>query len=54
MEWMDRVLTVGRDGSDDLAKLELVKDGGLTSSIETNYEDPYLLLHKQATEQLPK
>jgi len=25
---MDRVLTDGRDGSDDLAKLELVKDGG--------------------------
>ena len=30
------VETDGRDGGDDLAKLELVEDGGLTGGIETN------------------
>ena len=28
--------TDGGDGGDDLAKLELVEDGGLTSGVETN------------------
>jgi len=51
---MDELSSHGRDGRDDLAELELVEDGGLTSGIETNHEDPHLLLREQATEQLPE
>lgn len=43
--------TDGRDGGDDLTKLELVEDGGLAGGIETNHEDAHLfLLHKQREE----
>jgi len=34
----------GGDGGDDLAKLELVEDRGLTGGIETNHQDAHLLL----------
>ena len=47
-------LTNGWNGGDDLAKLEPVQDGGLTSSIETNHEDTHLFLRKQLAEQLPE
>jgi hypothetical protein len=48
-EW---ALTDCGDGSDDLSKLELVEDGGLTSRIETHHEDPHLLLGEEAAEEL--
>ena len=37
----------GRDGGDDLTELELVEDGGLASSVETDHEDAALLLGAQ-------
>ena len=40
-------LTDGRDSRDDLAELELVQDGGLTGSIETDHEDAHLLLAEE-------
>ena len=49
---VEKGLTDGGDGGDDLAELELVEDGGLTSCIETDHEDPHLLLGEEATEQL--
>ena len=49
---MHRALTDGWDGGDDLSELELVEDGGLTSGIETNHENPHLLLGEEAAEQL--
>ena len=47
-------LTNGWNRGDDLAKLELVQDGGLTSSVETNHEDTHLFLCKESAEQLPE
>jgi len=46
------IKSYGGDGGDDLAELELVEDGGLTSRVETNHEDPHLLLGEEAAEQL--
>lgn len=37
------VETDGRDGGDVLAKLELVKDGGLAGGIEAEHEDAHFL-----------
>jgi len=37
-------LTDGGDGGDDLAKLELVEDGGLSGGVEPHHKDPHLLL----------
>ena len=34
----------GGDGGDDLAELELVEDGGLTSGIETDHKNTHFLL----------
>nr|CAB3474593.1 unnamed protein product [Digitaria exilis] len=51
---VEEVLTDGGDGGDDLAELELVEDGGLTSGIKTDHEDPHLLLGEEAAEQLPE
>jgi hypothetical protein len=48
----DERRTYGGDGGDDLAELELVEDGGLTGRVETNHEDPHLLLGEEAAEQL--
>jgi hypothetical protein len=39
-------LTNGRDRGDDLSKLELVEDGGLTSSIETNHQNSHFFLRE--------
>jgi hypothetical protein len=49
---MQRALTDGGDGGDDLPELELVEDGGLTSGVETDHENPHLLLGEEAAEQL--
>jgi len=40
------------DSGDDLTKLELVEDGGLSGSIQTNHQDSHLLLSPQLIEQL--
>jgi hypothetical protein len=45
-------LTDGRNGGDDLPKLQLVKDGRLTGSIETNHKNAHLLLGEEPLEQL--
>jgi len=38
----------GRNGGDDLSQLQLVKDCGFTSSIQSDHENPHLFLAKQA------
>ena len=38
--------TNGRDGGHNLAKLELVQDGGLAGGIETDHENAHLLLDR--------
>jgi len=45
-------LTDGGDGGDNLAKLELVENGGFTGSIQTDHKDAHLLLAEEAREQL--
>lgn len=45
-------LTNGRNGCDDLAKLELVEDGSLTSSIKTNHQNSHFFLGEKPTEKL--
>lgn len=47
-------LTDGWDCRHNLPKLELVQNGGLTSSIETNHKDTHLFLGKKPAEQLGK
>ncbi len=49
-----RARTDGRDGSDNLTKLELVENGGFTSGIETDHENSHLLLPPQPVKQLGK
>lgn len=44
-------LTNGGNGCDDLAKLELVENGGLTSSIETDHQNSHFFLGKKPAEQ---
>ena len=36
--------TNGGDGCDNFTKLELVEDGGLSSSVQTDHQDSHLLL----------
>merc|ERR1719222_1497539 len=43
-----------RNSRDNLAQLQLVQNGGLTSSIETNHQNSHLLLANKALEQLSK
>jgi len=38
------------DGGDDLSQLELIKNGGFTSSIKPHHENPHLLLAEEALE----
>lgn len=45
-------LTDGRDGGDDLTKLQLVQNSGLTSSIKTYHQNPHFFLGKKPAEQL--
>jgi len=40
------------DSRDDFTKLELVKDGGLSSCVQTNHQDSHLLLSPQLVKQL--
>jgi hypothetical protein len=44
----------GRDGGDDLTKLQLVEDGGFTGSIKTDHQNSHLLLPPQLIENLGK
>ena len=46
------VETDGGDGGDDLTELQLIKNGGLTGSIETDHKDTHLLLGEQLGEEL--
>lgn len=39
-----RKRTNGRNSGDDLTKLQLVKNGGLSGSVETDHENSHLLL----------
>ena len=39
-----RTRTNGRNGRDNLTKLELVENSGFTGGIETNHQDTHLLL----------
>ena len=41
-----------RDGGDNLAKLELVQDGGLASSVKADHQDAHILLAEQLAEDL--
>lgn len=45
-------VTNGGNGGDNLAELELVENGGLTSRIETHHEYTHLFLGKETTEKL--
>ena len=40
------------DGGHDLAKLELVQDGGLASSVKADHQDAHILLAEQLAEDL--
>ena len=40
------------NGGDNLSKLQLVKNGGLSGSVETDHQNSHLLLAPQAVEQL--
>ena len=44
-------LTDGWDGGDDFAEFELVEDGGFTGCVESDHQDPHLLLAEEAFEQ---
>jgi hypothetical protein len=44
--------TDGWNGGDDLAELELVQYGGLTSCVETDHEDTHLPLGEELLEEL--
>ncbi|RWW83776.1 hypothetical protein BHE74_00007703 [Ensete ventricosum] len=52
MRWI--IPTDGRNGGNNLSKLELVKYGRLTSGIKSDHQDPHFLLRKQATKELPE
>ena len=40
--------TYGGDSGDDLSKLELIEDRGLSRSIESHHQDPHFLLPEEA------
>jgi len=48
------VETDGRDGRNDVTQLELVKDGGLTCSIQTDHQNAHLLLAEESAPELGK
>jgi len=48
------VETDGGNGCNNLTELELVKDGGLTSSIKTDHKDTHILLAKETAEEFCK
>lgn len=41
-------LTDGRDRGNNFSQFELVQDGGLSSSIQSDHQDPHFFLAKQA------
>lgn len=43
--------TNGRDSGDDFAKLELVKNGGLSGSVQSDHENSHLFLAPEAVKQ---
>lgn len=47
-------LTDGGNGGNDLAKLQLIEDGGLSCSIQAHHQDAHLLLPDQALQKVPK
>ena len=49
-KWSIQELTNGRNGCDDLTKLELVEDGSLTSSIKTNHQNSHFFLGEKPAE----
>ena len=49
-----RELTNSRNSCDDLTKLELVEDGGLTSSIKTYHQNSHFPLRKKPAKQFRK
>jgi hypothetical protein len=48
----EHFLTDGRNGGDDLPKLQLVQNSGLTSGVETYHENAHLLLGEEPLKQL--
>lgn len=48
----EHFLTDGRNGGDDLAEFELIKDGRLTGGVETDHENAHLSLGKQLLKKL--
>jgi hypothetical protein len=48
----EHFLTDGRNGGDDLPKLQLVQYSGLTSGVETYHENAHLLLREEPLKQL--
>lgn len=42
------MLTDGRDGRHNFTQLQLVQDGGLSGSVETDHENTHLLLAEKA------
>lgn len=46
--------TNGGDSRHDLPQLQLVEDGGFTSSVQPHHQNPHLLFAYQALQQVPK
>jgi hypothetical protein len=46
--------TDGGDGGDDFTKLELIENGGLSGSIESDHQNSHLLLPPELVEELRK
>lgn len=44
------LFTYGRDCCDNFSQLELVKDGGFSSSVKSDHEDAHLLFAEEAFE----
>ena len=47
-------LTDGGDCGNDLSQFELVKDGGLSGSVQTHHQNPHLFLPKEIFKQICK
>lgn len=47
-------LTDGRDRGNDFSQLELVQDGGLSSSVQSYHQNPHFFLAEQTTKQFAK
>jgi hypothetical protein len=49
--WRTTTRTDCGDGGDDFTELQLVEDGGLSGSIETDHENSHFLLSPETVEQ---